>query len=86
VGRNSHLRVASLAQHLPHFWHSRVHSFFGFNFTSDFVVACFTDWMLLGLVGNVGILACGLWGYRSSLKRSELKFTQVEAAARLGLI
>jgi|SRR4249919_1223793 len=38
--------------------------FFAFNVYFYFVVPIFTRWMLLDFVGNVVILACGLWGYR----------------------
>lgn len=44
--------------------------FFGFNYYFYFVREMFTDWMLLDFVGNVGILACGLWGYRLSLQEA----------------
>jgi hypothetical protein len=30
----------------------------------------FNDWMLLDFLGNVGILAFGLWGYRLSLSEA----------------
>ena len=43
--------------------------FFGFNYYFYFVAGMFTDWMLLDFAGNLGILACGVAGYR--LKRSE---------------
>lgn len=44
--------------------------FFGFNYYFYFVKGMFTDWMLLDFAGNVGILACGLWGYRLSLREA----------------
>ncbi|MGI9475441.1 MAG: hypothetical protein ACR2PI_01960 [Hyphomicrobiaceae bacterium] len=44
--------------------------FFVFNVYFYFVAQIFTDWMLLDVVGNVGILACGVIGYR--LKANEL--------------
>ena len=44
--------------------------FFVFNIYFYFVAQIFTDWMLLDVIGNVGILACGLIGSR--LKASEL--------------
>jgi len=44
--------------------------FFGFNYYFYFVRCMFTDWMLLDFLGNVGILACGLWGYRLSLSEA----------------
>jgi len=44
--------------------------FFGFNYYFYFVRGMFTDWMVLDFVGNIGILACGLWGYRLSLKEA----------------
>ena len=40
--------------------------FFVFNAYFYFVVPIFTDWMLLDFAGNLGILACGLLGYRLS--------------------
>lgn len=43
--------------------------FFCFNFYFLFVNPMFTDWMWLDFVGNVGILACGIAGWR--LKRRE---------------
>lgn len=43
--------------------------FFGFNYYFYFVAEMFTDWMLLDFAGNLGILACGIAGYR--LKRGE---------------
>ena len=43
--------------------------FFAFNYYFYFVVELFTEWMLLDFVGNLGILTCGLWGYR--LKKNE---------------
>ena len=45
--------------------------FFMFNAYFYFVIPMFTDWMLLDFVGNAGILACGVMGYR--LKLSEVK-------------
>lgn len=44
--------------------------FFVFNAYFYFVVEMFTSWMLLDFVGNIGILTCGLLGYR--LKQAEL--------------
>ena len=44
--------------------------FFGFNYYFYFVRGMFTDWMLLDFAGNVGILACGLWGYRLSAREA----------------
>lgn len=43
--------------------------FFIFNWYFYFHAQMFTDWMLLDFAGNIGILACGLVGYR--LSRSE---------------
>lgn len=40
--------------------------FFVFNFYFVFVLPIFTNWMLLDFVGNVGILLCGLVGWRLS--------------------
>jgi hypothetical protein len=53
--------VLGLAASLP---------FFGFNYYFYFVRGMFTDWMLLDFVGNVGILACGLLGYRLCRRES----------------
>lgn len=44
--------------------------FFGFNYYFYFVRGMFTDWMVLDFVGNIGIFASGLWGYRLSLKEA----------------
>lgn len=38
--------------------------FFVFNYYFVFVVPVFSEWMLLDVLGNVGILTCGLWGWR----------------------
>ena len=38
--------------------------FFVFNWYFYFVAEMFTAWMLLDFVGNLGILACGLAGWR----------------------
>ena len=43
--------------------------FFAFNWYFVFVSQIFTQWMLLDFVGNIGILTCGLLGYR--LRRRE---------------
>eukprot|EP00435_Cladocopium_sp_Y103_P078283 s1_g2022.t1 len=43
--------------------------FFIFNYYFYYVAEVFTDWMLLDFVGNIGILTCGLIGYR--LKKAE---------------
>ena len=45
--------------------------FFAFNYYFYFVEAMFTDWMLLDFVGNLGILLCGLWGYKLSKNNNE---------------
>ena len=45
--------------------------FFVFNFYFYFFEKMFTDWMLLDFVGNIGILACGIVGYRMSIKESK---------------
>lgn len=37
--------------------------FFVFNYYFVFVVPVFTRWMLLDVIGNVGILAGGIWGW-----------------------
>lgn len=44
--------------------------FFVFNVCFYVVRGMFTEWMLLDVVGNAGILACGLLGYRLALKES----------------
>ena len=44
--------------------------FFAFNYYFYFIEPVFTDWMLLDFVGNLGILACGVLGYR--LRKAEL--------------
>ena len=49
--------------------------FFVFNAWYYFVEPVFTRWMLLDFVGNVVILACGLWGW---------KMARVEAARSVG--
>lgn len=38
--------------------------FFVFNFYFYYVAEMFTEWMLLDFAGNLGILACGIAGYR----------------------
>ncbi len=43
--------------------------FFIFNYYFYYVAEIFTDWMLLDFAGNIGILACGIIGYR--LKKAE---------------
>lgn len=42
--------------------------FFGFNYYFYFIDPVFTDWMLLDFVGNLGILSCGIFGYRLTLQ------------------
>jgi len=44
--------------------------FFVFNYYFYFVREMFTQWMLLDFVGNAGILACGVIGYKLSKKES----------------
>lgn len=44
--------------------------FFGFNYYFYFIKGMFTEWMLLDFVGNIGILACGIFGYRMSKKEA----------------
>ena len=44
--------------------------FFGFNIYFYYVAEMFTAWMLLDVAGNIGILACGVLGFR--MKRAEL--------------
>lgn len=46
--------------------------FFGFNYYFYFVRGMFTDWMLLDFAGNVGILACGLLGYRLGIREERM--------------
>ncbi|KAA3638285.1 MAG: hypothetical protein DWP95_12990 [Proteobacteria bacterium] len=46
--------------------------FFVFNFYFYFIKEMFTDWMLLDFVGNLGILLCGIWGYRLSKQEHHL--------------
>jgi hypothetical protein len=41
--------------------------FFVFNYYFVFVVPVFSKWMLLDVVGNIGILVCGIWGWRMKL-------------------
>ncbi|MGI9400603.1 MAG: hypothetical protein ACR2O0_05065 [Rhizobiaceae bacterium] len=38
--------------------------FFVFNYYFYFVAEMFNSWMLLDFAGNLGILACGIVGYR----------------------
>ena len=45
--------------------------FFAFNYYFYFVVEMFTDWMLLDFAGNIGILLCGILGYKLSKKETE---------------
>ena len=54
--------------------------FFAFNAYFYFVEPIFTRWMLLDFVGNVVILACGVWGYR--LARADLTREAAGAAPR----
>ena len=49
--------------------------FFVFNYYFVFVVPVFTQWMVLDFVGNLGILACGLAGWRVK-RREELAEAQ----------
>lgn len=44
--------------------------FFVFNYYFYFVAEMFTNWMLLDFAGNLGILACGIAGYRLKLKEA----------------
>ena len=46
--------------------------FFAFNYYFYFVRGIFSDWMLLDLAGNIGILACGIIGYRLSRKEQRV--------------
>lgn len=45
--------------------------FFAFNYYFYFEAKMFTEWMLLDFVGNLGILGCGLLGYRLSKRELE---------------
>lgn len=42
--------------------------FFLFNYYFVFVAPIFTNWMLLDFAGNVGILLCGVLGWRTKLR------------------
>lgn len=44
--------------------------FFAFNYYFYFINPIFTEWMLLDFVGNIGILACGIFGYRLSCRET----------------
>lgn len=46
--------------------------FFVFNVYFYFIAKMFTNWMLLDFVGNLGILACGILGYRLSKAEARL--------------
>lgn len=46
--------------------------FFVFNCYFYFVRSMFTEWMLLDFIGNIGILLCGVYGYRVARRESEL--------------
>ena len=56
--------------------------FFGFNYYFYFVRSMFTDWMVLDFVGNIGILACGLWGYRLSLKEAAANNSSMDSSLK----
>jgi len=56
--------------------------FFGFNYYFYFVRGMFTDWMVLDFVGNIGILACGLWGYRLSLKEAAANNSSMDSSLK----
>ena len=55
--------------------------FFGFNYYFYFVRGMFTDWMLLDFAGNIGILACGLWGFRLSVKEGRSSQSPIQGHA-----
>ena len=44
--------------------------FMAFNWYFYSVRQVFTDWMLLDVAGNIGILACGIVGYRLALREA----------------
>ena len=46
--------------------------FFIFNYYFVFVTPIFTDWMLLDFAGNVGILLCGVIGWRIKLREESV--------------
>ena len=48
--------------------------FFAFNYYFLYVVPVFNDWMFLDFVGNIGILLCGIIGWRIKL-REEMSTT-----------
>ncbi|MBX3447029.1 MAG: hypothetical protein KF765_09755 [Parvibaculaceae bacterium] len=45
--------------------------FFIFNYYFYFVLSMFNEWMLLDFAGNLAILACGILGYRLSLRERD---------------
>ena len=49
--------------------------FFVFNYYFVFVVPVFSSWMLVDVAGNVGILACGLAGWRILSREARLDTT-----------
>ena len=53
--RASTFLIFGLAASLP---------FFVFNYYFYFIAEMFTNWMLLDFVGNIGILVCGVLGFR----------------------
>lgn len=44
--------------------------FLAFNYYFYFVRGMFSEWILLDFIGNLGILACGIAGYRLSVRES----------------
>ncbi len=46
--------------------------FFAFNAYFVFVQPIFTDWMLLDFAGNVGILLCGILGWKAGRQKLTL--------------
>jgi hypothetical protein len=45
--------------------------FFIFNYYFVFIVPVFSRWMLLDVIGNVGILVCGIWGWHLKKREGE---------------
>jgi hypothetical protein len=45
--------------------------FFCFNYYFYFIRGMFTGWMLLDFIGNIGILICGVAGYRLSIREAK---------------
>ena len=47
--------------------------FFAFNYYFMFVVPVFSGWMILDFLGNLGILACGLGGWRMMSREGRIQ-------------